>query len=88
MGPRLRPNLISSELPDGETVIATPDRSRAVILNAMGAVVVDLCDGSRSVDAIATFICKHVKVATSDSVANDVEKILSELRSAELLEDS
>ena len=78
--------VVSEELLDGETVVTTGDRSRAVVLNPMGAAVLELCDGQHSVGEISEFICQNVAVAAPARVQEDVEKLLVELADVGVVE--
>lgn len=76
-----------SELLDGETVVSTPDAERAVILNELGGVVYQLCDGQRTAGELAAFVADNVPGgADREQVERDVERILGELREAGVLE--
>jgi len=86
--PKLLANVSRKHLPGDEEVLTTPDESKAVILNATGAVVATLCDGNRSIDAIATFISDAVAGTDASAVRADVESLVEQLRVAGLLEAS
>jgi hypothetical protein len=74
------------ELTDGEVVVSLRGGERALILNAMGDAVLDLCDGSRTVDDIATFVRDNMSVPPGADVARDVSAIVDELVRAGVIE--
>ncbi len=76
------------ELPGEEVVIVDPRTQRAVVLNAIGGAVWDLCDGGRSLEAIADFICAQLPSASRPQVVADVEALVRRLLEAGLLEDA
>jgi hypothetical protein len=79
-------DVVVSELGNDETVVATPDRSNAVILNALGSAVFDLCDGEHSIDDITAFICQNISAPGPVEVESDVRRIVDELADAGLVE--
>ncbi len=87
MRPRKLAELTIVELPDDEIVVSRVDGSSAVIPNATGAAVLELCDGERGAAEIAGFICANVAGAVSSRVAADVDELLARLLSAGLIED-
>ena len=88
MRPRRIPNLQAEDLPSGETVVVRPEDGKAVVLNAMGGVVWDLCDGRRAVEEIAAFICSEVQGMTLDCVVRDVLALTEQLANAGMVEDA
>lgn len=73
------------ELDDGkETVIFDKHGARLLVLNAVGAGVWHLCDGSRTVDDIVTEILAALP-ADRPRVQADVEAFLRELKSSGLI---
>jgi pyrroloquinoline quinone biosynthesis protein D len=56
----------------------------AVLLNATGAAILELCDGHRSVAAIAQILGERYNC----DVADDVTEYLSQLAERELIRDS
>jgi hypothetical protein len=87
MRPRRLPDLQAEDLPSGETVIVRPEDGKAVVLNAMGGVVWELCDGHHELGEIAGFICAQLADAPQSRVAEDVEALTQQLVEAGLLED-
>lgn len=88
MPPRRKARLKTRELPDGETLLLTPDGSMALVLNAMGSVVWRLCDGRRTAPEIAAFIVRELPDAPAEDVLDDVEDLLAKLAEAGLVEET
>jgi hypothetical protein len=84
--PRLSKGVTRKALAGDEEVLMSPDGAKALIVNATGAVVVELCDGTRSPEDIAAFIAEHTPSAPIGTVQPDVERIIGELEAAGLLE--
>ena len=84
--PKRIAGVVSREMPDGETVILSPDSSRAIVLNATGSVIWQLCDGRSSVEEIASFICENTRDAQVEAVTKDVSTMVTELHRAGLIE--
>jgi hypothetical protein len=84
--PRVVDHLIRGQLTEGEVVVSRRGGERALILNAMGDAVLDLCDGSRTIDEIATFVRQHMTVPDDADVARDVSAVLDELLRAGVIE--
>ncbi|HEY3451738.1 MAG TPA: PqqD family protein [Myxococcales bacterium] len=87
MRPRRNPLLQAEDLPSGETVVVRPQDGQAVVLNTMGGVVWDLCDGRHAVEDIAAFICSQLRGAALESVTRDVQALTQQLVVAGLVED-
>jgi len=83
--PALREGILTTTLPGEEVVLSTPDQGDAVILNAVGAAVIDLCDGSRNLDDIAKFLCARFAEAEFERVVSDVESVVRQLSEAGFL---
>jgi hypothetical protein len=77
--PLLVDQVIRGELTDGEVVVSVPGNERALILNAVGDAVLDLCDGSRTIDEIAAFLRENMSVPANADVSRDVAVLLDEL---------
>lgn len=77
--PRLVENIIRGELTENEVVVSLRGGERALILNAVGDAVLDLCDGSRTVDEIAVFLRDNLSVPATADVAADVRAVVDEL---------
>jgi hypothetical protein len=84
--PRISEGVSRKTLAGDEEVLMTPEGAKALIVNATGAAVVDLCDGTRSADEIASFIVEHIPAAELATVRADVDRIIGELAAAGLLE--
>jgi hypothetical protein len=84
--PRLVDQVIRGELTDGEVVVSVRGGERALILNAVGDAVLDLCDGSRTVDEIAEFVRENMSVPPDVDVSRDVAAVLDELVRAGMIE--
>ena len=84
--PRLVPGVVRGELTDGEVVISVNGGERALILNAVADVVVELCDGTRTVAQIAALLRDTLQVPPDADVARDVTAVLEELSRAGLVE--
>lgn len=87
MGLRRAEGVESEELPGGEVVVLRPETGVAVVLNPMGGVVWDLCDGRRGAAQIADFIAAHAEGADPARVAADVEALVGSLRAQGLVEE-
>jgi hypothetical protein len=70
--------LATRRLSDDETVVLAPTGS-AVILNEVGAVVLDLCDGTRTVDQIVAIVCDTLSGTTEERVRADVRSFVAKL---------
>jgi len=88
MRPRLAPAVVRAELDDDEVVLSVRGGERALILNAIGDAVVDLCDGSRTIADIAGFLRTNLSVPADADVVKDVQAIIDELVRAGLVEAS
>jgi hypothetical protein len=84
--PKAATAVTRGELTDGEVVISVPGGKQAVILNAVGDAVFELCDGSRTVADIAGVLKASLQVPEGVDVARDVGAVLDELVRAGLVE--
>jgi hypothetical protein len=84
--PRLVEHVVRGELTDGEVVVSLRGGARALILNAVGDAVLDLCDGSRTIDDIAAFLRSTMSVPAEVDVARDVSNVIDELLRAGVVE--
>jgi len=84
--PRLVSGAVRGELTNGEVVISVNGGERALILNAVGDAVVELCDGSRTVAEIAAFLRDNLEVPQHVDVVGDVSAMIDELSRAGLIE--
>jgi hypothetical protein len=84
--PKAATSVTRGELTDGEVVISVAGGNQAVILNAIGDAVFELCDGSRTVAEIAGFLKATLQVPEGVDVGRDVGAVLDELVRAGLIE--
>lgn len=71
---------------DEELVVYDPVKDRIALLNSSAAVVLELCDGSRTEKAITEAVAESFSMDPSQ-VAESVAKTLSQLRQTELFEN-
>ena len=74
--PRLVDHIMRGELTEGEVVVSLRGGEKALILNAVGDAVLDLCDGSRTVDEIAAFVRANMTVPPEADVSRDVHAVV------------
>jgi hypothetical protein len=86
MRPKLVEDVIRGELTDDEVVVSLRGGERALILNALGDALLDLCDGSRTVDEIAAFVRETMSVPATIDVSSDIESVIGELVRAGVVE--
>lgn len=84
--PRIVDDAIRGELSETEIVVSVRGGERALILNAIGDTVLDLCDGSLTVAEIAGFVRETLSVPDTVDVAADVLAVVEELRRAGVVE--
>jgi len=80
--PRIAKQVVRSELTDSEIVVSLRGGNRALILNAIGDAVLDLCDGSRTVEEIAAILNDNLEVPAGADVVADVRAVVDELARA------
>lgn len=83
--PRRRDGLSTRDLPDGTTAVLIVETAFLVLLNAPGAAVLDLADGTRTVDEIAAVFTAIFPDVAPDAVLTDVRALLARLRESGLL---
>jgi Coenzyme PQQ synthesis protein D (PqqD) len=83
---RAAKNLVRGELPDGEVVVSIPGGDTALILNSVADAVLELCDGSRTVEEIAEFVRETVAVPTEVDVVHDIAAVVDQLARAGVIE--
>ncbi|NBD35095.1 MAG: PqqD family peptide modification chaperone [Chloroflexi bacterium] len=66
----VQPDVVTREA-DGESVVVLPTQGKFIVLNATGALVLQLADGTRSLHDIATAVAEHFG-AELDVVEPDV----------------
>ncbi len=81
-------NVVRGELTDGEVVVSLRGGERALVLNAVGDVVLQLCDGTRTIADIASFLRDSLSVPDDADVVRDIEAIVLELSRAGVIEAS
>jgi hypothetical protein len=80
--PRVVDTVTRSELTENEVVVSLRGGERALIVNAIADAILDLCDGSRTVDEIAAFLRDNLSVPTGADVVADVRAVIDELARA------
>lgn len=85
---RLKPKdgVEALELPGGEFVARDPDTGQAVVLNELGGIVWELCDGARGSAEIAALIHERFPEVSAQRVDEDVRALLEKLIAAGLME--
>lgn len=83
---RAAKNLVRGELPDGEVVVSLAGGDTALILNSVADAVLELCDGSRSLDEIARFVRDTVVVPAEVDVERDIAAVVDQLSRAGVIE--
>ncbi len=84
--PHRASDLSTRRLSDDETVVLSPKGS-AVVLNEVGAVVLELCDGTRTVDEVADVLCENLRGASPEQVRADVRSFVETLTASGCLVD-
>ncbi len=87
MRPRWSPGVSRRDVGADECVLLSAAADRAVVLNALGAVVWDLCDGAHPDAEISELIAARFADVPADRIAADVASLLAELGRAGLVED-
>ncbi len=87
MRPQRVKNTLARDVSDEETVVVALDAGRALVLNATGSAILDLCNGTRTVEEIADFICENTAGAGADDVQGDVAALVAKLIDAGVVED-
>ncbi len=88
MRPRRVAGVTRREVGGGECVLLSADAARAVVLNPLGAVVWDLCDGARSEREISGVIAGRFADEPASRIEGDVRALVAELGRAGLVEDA
>lgn len=73
--PKRGADLSVRRLSDEETVILAPTGS-VLVLNEVGAALLDLCDGTRTVDELDALLCETLRGAIPETVREDVRTFL------------
>ena len=87
---RLKPKdgVEALELPGGEFVARDPDTGQAVVLNELGVIVWELCDGAHGHEEIASLIHERFPEVAREKVGGDVRALLDRLVAAGLMEQA
>lgn len=83
---RAAKNVVRGELPDGEVVVSIPGGDTALILNSVADAVLELCDGSRTIEEIAQFVRETVNVPAEADVVHDITAVVDQLARAGVIE--
>ena len=75
--PELRSDLVFRQI-DADVIVYDPVHDQTVLLNVTAAMVLDLCDGSRSIDEVATEVAATFS-QEKKRVLEDVETIVNEV---------
>lgn len=79
MGLRRAARTTFEELADGDVMVISADRAKAVVLNGVGGVVWALCDGERSTDEIIDTIAEQFPSVARGQIATDVQVFIEQL---------
>jgi GGDEF domain-containing protein len=79
-------DLVRGELPDGEVVVSIAGGETALILNSVADAVLELCDGSRTVEQIAAFVRETIPVPAEADVVRDISTVVDQLARAGVIE--
>lgn len=63
---------------DGETTIYHPTLTTAVYLNETGALIWELCDGTRTIGNIIELLSEHYP-ESSEQIETDVKQLIAQL---------
>lgn len=75
---------VVAPIANGEVLVATADNRKALVLNETGAIVVSLCDGTCTLDAISSLFAETLGVEKERALA-DVLALLQRLDGEGLL---
>ncbi len=87
----VRPKLASKarlrwDARDQKHVLLSPERG--LVLNASAARIIELCDGTRTLDAIVDELAAAHDGSDREKIARDVDELLAMLRARALLENA
>lgn len=85
--PRCVDGVTQRTMPDGDSVVLAADGSQALVINALGSVILSLCDGARSTDNIVDVVHERFVDVARQTIAHDVGALLLALQEAGVLED-
>ncbi len=86
MKPARLPGVVSRDLPDGETAIMSVENDQVVLLNAIGGIVWELCDGTRDSVEMAQIIAERFDDLSAAQIRADIEAMVQRLHQAGMLE--
>ncbi|HXH71813.1 MAG TPA: PqqD family protein [Mariprofundaceae bacterium] len=85
--PRKRQGLVREELQESDDVIFIDNASGSnFAMNRMAAIILELCDGAHTPEAIASIISESVPKSDPEQVASDTAAILSEFSAYGLID--
>lgn len=87
MGPALVADLPRRRLSDDETVLIAPTNT-AIVINEVGAVVLDLLDGSRTIEDIVRILVETLQGAERSTVERDVRAFVGQLSASGCIVDA
>jgi hypothetical protein len=79
-------NVVRGELPEGEAVVSVAGGDRALILNSVADAVLELCDGTHTLEQIADFVRSTLRVPAETDVAADIAAVIDQLARAGVVE--
>lgn len=88
MKPQATAKLIRAALPDGEAMVQADGHKRALLINAVADVILDLCDGTRTVAEIANILRATLRIPAGADVEGDVARLVAELMRAGIVQSS
>ncbi len=81
-----RTDVRSRELPNGEAALMTPDDEVLILLNPLGVVVWEMCDGECAVDEIVATLATQFTSVDVAQIGEDVARLVGELQRLGVLE--
>lgn len=75
----------SRELESGEIALLGSDEKQLILLNAVGAAVWDLCDGSLSQEAVIATLQEHFSKVPREQIGLDVKQFVERLVELQVL---
>ena len=69
-------------LPEGEVLVQATGKSKALLVNTLADAVIDLCDGTRTIQEIANVVRETLDVPVSIDVDADVARLIAALEDA------
>lgn len=84
--PTRNPEIKSTLMPDGYLVLLDVRTDWAHVLNPMGAIAWEFCDGAHSTDDIVNEIATIMEVDSRQNLSQQVDLLLKELRATGLVQ--